>query len=167
MTTTQKTQVTKDLKEKTVLIVREFDAPLANVWRAFTESELLDLWWAPAPWRAETKTMDFRVGGYWLYAMVSPENQKHWGRSNYLAIDHHKTYQFNDCFCDEQGVANTDFPVAMVKNTFTPTATGTRVEMKSIYPTEESLQKIIEMGFEQGITMCLDQLAVLFNTKRI
>lgn len=78
MNTNKKTQVIKDLKEKSILVSREFNAPVETVWRAYTESELLDQWWGPAPWRAETKFMNFSVGGYWLYAMVSPENQKHW-----------------------------------------------------------------------------------------
>ncbi|MBA2745862.1 MAG: hypothetical protein H0U44_06530 [Flavisolibacter sp.] len=37
-----KTEVKKDFKEKSVLVSREFEAPVADVWRAFTESELLD-----------------------------------------------------------------------------------------------------------------------------
>ena len=39
-----KTQVIKDLKEKSILVSREFNAPISDVWRAFTESELLDQW---------------------------------------------------------------------------------------------------------------------------
>ncbi len=44
MTTTNKTEVVKDLKERSILVSREFNAPLENVWRAYTESELLDQW---------------------------------------------------------------------------------------------------------------------------
>jgi uncharacterized protein YndB with AHSA1/START domain len=75
---TNKTQIAKDFKQKSITVSREFDAPLASVWRAYTETELLDQWWGPAPWHAETKTMNFVPGGYWLYAMVSPDGQKHW-----------------------------------------------------------------------------------------
>ena len=62
--TTNKTHVIKDLKEKLILVSREFNAPIELVWRAFTESELLEEWWAPQPWRAETKSMNFKVGGF-------------------------------------------------------------------------------------------------------
>lgn len=163
MNNTSKTQVSKNLKEKSVLIVREFDAPLANVWRACTEKELLDQWWGPDPWRAETKSMDFKVGGYWLYAMVGPENEKHWGRMNYMAIDHHKSFDVEDCFCDENGVMNSVLPVSTGRNLFTETAGRTKLEMKFTYATEEDLKKIIEMGFEEGITMCLEQLVLVLN----
>jgi uncharacterized protein YndB with AHSA1/START domain len=167
MENNNKTQVVKDLKEKSILVSREFNAPLATVWRSFTESELLDQWWAPHPWKAATKTMNFTVGGYWLYAMISPENQKHWGRMDYIAIDHLKSYDAADSFCDEEGNINPDLPVSKGKNVFTETSTGTRVAFKLIYPTEAALQKIVEMGFEQGITICFDQLEALHKTNKI
>ena len=164
---TNKTEVLKDLKERSIRIAREFNAPLEKVWRAYTESELLDQWWGPSPWRAETKYMDFSVGGYWLYAMVSPENQKHWGRMNYLAIDHHKSFDMEDVFCDENGDINSELPVSSGRTLFTATPTGTKVEFRMTYATEIDLQKIVEMGFEQGITLCLDQLEELFKQNKI
>ncbi len=35
------------------------------------------------------------------------------------------------------------------------------------YPSEEDLMKVIEMGMEQGITMCMDQLDALFEQGKI
>ena len=119
----------------------------------------------PEPWRAETKQMNFKPGGYWLYAMVGPEGEKHWARMDYLAIDLYKSFEIQDSFSDENGAINRDLPVSKGKSTFTKTAKGTRVEFKLIYSTAEQLQKIVEMGFEQGITMCMDQLDELFKKK--
>jgi len=167
MNSNSKTQVVKDLKEKSFLVAREFNAPLALVWRAYTESKLLDQWWAPAPWRAETKSLDFVEGGYWLYAMVSPDNEKHWGRMNYIKIYHHKGFELEDAFCDENGVINPQLPASKGKNTFTPTTNGTRVEFKMYYETAEALQTVIEMGMEQGITACMEQLEVLLAEGKI
>lgn len=157
------TKVEKDLKEKSILIAREFNATVANVWRCYTEAELLDQWWGPAPWRAETKTMKFEVGGFWLYAMVSPEGEKHWGIMNYKAIEPHKSIQLEDGFCDEEGVMNNELPISIGSFNFNTTATGTLVKFKMTYTTEEQLKTIIEMGFEQGITACLEQLAALLT----
>ena len=162
-----KTLVIKDLKKRSVLVSREFNAPLADVWRAYTESYLLDQWWAPAPWRAETKTMNFSVGGHWLYCMVGPAGERHWGRMNYLAIDLHKSYDIQDVFCDENGNPIPTMPSSSGKIEFTKTANGTKVEFKMIFPTEEALQQTIEMGFEQGITTCFEQLEGLFATYKI
>lgn len=157
------TVVVKDLKEKSILVAREFNAAITNVWRCYTEAELLDQWWAPAPWRAETKTMKFEVGGFWLYAMVSPEGQKHWGIMNYKAIETFKSIDLEDGFCDEGGVLNKEMPISEGSIIFTTTNTGTKVEFKIMYTTEEQLKTIIEMGFEQGITACLEQLAELLT----
>ena len=167
MVTNSQTKVEKDFNEKSILVSREFSASLALVWRAYTESELLQQWWAPQPWRAETKSMDFSVGGYWLYAMVSPENEKHWARMDYLAIDHHKSYRIRDSFCDENGTLNPAFPSATGNNQFTATPGGTLVQFKMYYATENDLKAILEMGMEQGITMCMEQLEQLFVQKKI
>ena len=158
-----KSSIVKDLNEKSILVSREFEAPIADVWRAYTESELLDQWWGPSPWHVETKQMNFKPGGYWLYAMVGPQGEKHWARMDYLAIDLYKSFDVQDSFSDENGVINRQLPVSTGRSTFTKTAKGTRVEFKLTYSTVEQLQKIVEMGFEQGITMCMDQLEVLFK----
>ena len=161
--TAQKNSIVKDLNEKSILVSREFEAPLADVWKAYTDPKLLDQWWGPSPWRAETKQMNFKPGGYWLYAMVGPEGEKHWARMDYLAIDHLKSFDIQDSFADENGVINREMPVSKGRSSFTKTSKGTRVDFKLIYSTVEQLQKIVEMGFEQGITQCMDQLDVLFE----
>jgi uncharacterized protein YndB with AHSA1/START domain len=167
MATTPKTLVVKDLEEKSILVSRTFSAPLEKVWGAFTESELLEKWWAPKPWKAETKSMDFSVGGYWLYAMVGPENEKHWGRMDYTAITPHLSFEIKDSFCDEEGTVNTSLPVSKGTIVFTTTDAGTLVEFKMFYSNEKEIENMIEMGFEQGITACLEQLEMLFEEKKI
>jgi uncharacterized protein YndB with AHSA1/START domain len=160
---TSKTNVIKDFAGKSITVSREFAAPIENVWLAYTDSALLDQWWGPAPYRAETRTMNFAPGGYWLYAMVSPEGQRHWGRMNYLSIERHRRISIEDGFCDEHGVINPAMPVSTGEIVFTPTGRGTRVEFRMAYRDENDLRKIVEMGFEQGITACLDQLDTLLN----
>ena len=76
-TTTNKVLVNKDLANKKITVIREFDAPVEKVWKAWTQKELLDEWWAPKPWKTRTKTIDFREGGHWLYAMVGPTELNH------------------------------------------------------------------------------------------
>ena len=82
---------------------------------------------------------------------------------DYLAIDLYKSFDVQDSFADENGVINRAMPVSNGRSSFTKTAKGTRVEFKLIYSTVEQLQKIVEMGFEEGITMCMDQLEALFR----
>lgn len=162
-----KTSVTKDLKEKTILVSREFAALIEIVWNAYTDSKILDQWWGPSPWRAETKSIDFRVGGFWLYAMVGPENEKHWGRMNYLAIEKYKFIDLEDAFCDENGNVNSELPNSRGRNSFTKTNTGTLVEFKLQLTSEEQLKQLVEMGFEEGIKICFEQLNDLINAGKI
>ncbi len=89
-----------DLAAKKIHVVREFNAPLEKVWKAWTDPDLLEKWVAPKPWKAATKTMDFTVGGIWLYAMVSPEGQKHWVYAKFTAIEKDVAISSTGMFCD-------------------------------------------------------------------
>jgi uncharacterized protein YndB with AHSA1/START domain len=167
MESNNKTQVVKDKQEKSILVSREFHAPVSIVWRAFSESKFLDQWWGPAPWHCETKFMNFTPGGFWLYAMISPEDERHWARMNYKTINPYKNFEAEDCFCDENGNINYDLPVSTGLVSFTERNDSTLVEFKGIYPKEADMQKIVDMGFEEGISICYDQLEKLLVTHKI
>ena len=163
MENTNRTQVSKDYKQNSILVSRVFNAPIEKVWQAHTDSQVLDRWWGPSPWRAETKTMNFTPGGYWLYAMVGPENQKHWSRMNYYAIKKYESIEVEDAFCDENGKLNSDLPISKGQIIFAKTKNRTKVQFKMIFPAAADLGKTIAMGFEQGITICHDQLESLLK----
>ena len=148
----------KDLENKTIYVTREFDAPVEKVWRAWTESELLDQWWAPKPWKANTISMDFRIGSKWLYYMEGPDGEKHYCRADYSAIDPHKTYEFLDAFCDEKGTINKELPRMQWKVEFRKADGATRVEIQVRLDSVESLEKIVEMGFQEGFAMAHNNL---------
>jgi uncharacterized protein YndB with AHSA1/START domain len=158
MTKNKQTLVSKDAASKKITVVREFDAPLIQVWQAWTESDLLDQWWAPRPWKAVTKTMDFSEGGFWLYAMTGPDDTKHWCRVNFNKIVANKSFTVTNFFCDADGNKNEDFPVMNWKNDFRQTDTGTKVEVEIIFDNEADFEKILQMGFEEGFKMGLSNL---------
>lgn len=110
MSTKYQMQIAKDLSQKKIVISRDFDTDLQALWKAYTDSSILDQWWAPRPWKAATKSMDFQEGGHWLYAMVSPEGEKHWGKVLYGKIVPLASFIADDMFCDEQGKPNTGMP---------------------------------------------------------
>jgi len=145
-------------EDNTINVQREFAANLELVWEAWTNPEILDLWWAPKPYRTETKSMDFREGGMWLYAMISPEDEKHWCRNDYYKIEHQKSFSGLDAFCDENGDVNTNFPRTLWTNRFTGNGDITTVHIVSKYESLADLEKIIEMGFKEGFTMALENL---------
>jgi uncharacterized protein YndB with AHSA1/START domain len=161
--TTKQTVISKDVENKKVVVVRAFDAPVEQVWKAWTESSLLDQWWAPKPWKAETKTMDFREGGFWLYAMVGPEGEKHWARVDFKTIEPQKSFTAIDAFCDENGKENPEFPTMHWRNDFHQTETGSKVTVEITYPGTADMEKMLAMGFEEGFTAALQNLDELLS----
>lgn len=148
-----------DKENKCVRVKREFAADRNLVWAAWTTPELLNLWWAPKPYRTETKSMDFREGGSWLYAMIAPDGVAHWCRADYQKVSAPETFSGLDAFCDEEGNINTGFPRSLWNNVFSEHGhEATIVDVTIQYDKLEDLEKIIEMGFREGFTMALGNL---------
>lgn len=151
-------------ENNTIHIQREFNADLELVWKAWTEQELLDQWWAPEPYRSQTKMMQFKEGGYRLYAMVSPENHKHWGREDYQSIVSLKSFSASKTFCDENGYVAAEVPRSLWGHRFKQESDLTIVNIRIQYENADHLQKMIEMGFKEGFTAGLNQLQELIET---
>ncbi len=153
----------KDIANKKLFVTRTFKAPLPLVWRTWTEAELLEKWWAPRPYLAITRFLDFCEGGYWLYYMLSPEGEKHWCRADYLTIAPHDNFTALDAFCDEAGEINTAHPRMHWKNTFREKDDQTTVLVEITFESSADLEKIIEMGFKDGFTLALTNLNELLE----
>ncbi|MBA4058399.1 MAG: ATPase [Marivirga sp.] len=153
-----------DKGNKKITVKREFAAELPLVWDAYTKSEILDKWWAPKPWKARTKTMDFREGGHWIYAMVGPEGQEHWARADYTKIQHQKKFTGLDAFSDEQGNVNKDMPQSKWEVSFTDKGQVTLVEFLITYGDLAQLEETIKMGFKEGLTTAMEGLDDLLPT---
>jgi len=151
-------------ENNTIVIKREFDANLELVWQAWTTAELLDQWWGPEPCKAETKTMDFREGGFWLYCMIIPENQKHWGRQDFEKIVWHKSFSGTDVFCDENGISDPELPTGRFENMFSEVDGKTVVTIISTHNSLEDIEEIIEMGYKEGMMVNCQQLDELLLT---
>lgn len=153
-----------DKETQTVNVKREFNADLALVWDAWTKPELLDQWWAPKPYQNKTKSMDFKEGGTWLYCMISPENEIHWCKNDYVKIELYKSYTGLDAFCDENGIINTEMPRTEWTNVFTKENDKTLVNISAKYNSLADLEMVIQMGFKEGFTMGLNQLDALLSS---
>jgi len=147
-----------DKENSKIKVQREFAASRDRVWAAFTQSDILDQWWAPKPWKSETKFQDFSEGGRWLYAMVGPEGEKHWSFADYQKIDAKNSFSVKDGFCNENGKLNKEWPQSTWHNSFTDQDEHTVVDMEITFPSLHDLEKTIEMGFREGFTMGLGNL---------
>ena len=152
-----------DKENNTITIKREFAATLATVWDAFTKSEILDQWWAPKPWKAETKKMDFREGGTWQYAMRGPEGEVHWAIASYIKIIPLKSFSGLDAFADAEGNMNKEMPQSKWDVSFSSIGKGTLVMFEISYGDLAQLEATIQMGFKEGITMAMEGLDQLLQ----
>lgn len=153
---------TVDKATKTAVITREFDADLSLVWDAFTKPELLDQWVAPKPWSSKTKSMDFKVGGRRFYAMVSPEGQERWSIQEYRSITPKTNFKMYNTFADQDG--NPEMPGSDWDYNFSEENGITKVIITIYNESLARLERMIEMGFQEGFKMSIDNLEKLLNT---
>lgn len=155
---------TVDKPAKTVYITREFDAALPLVWDAFTTAELLDQWWAPKPWMSKTISMDFKVGGRRFYAMLSPDGEeKSWKIQDYTAITPKTNFKYLSVFADKD--QNPHLPGSNWDLSFSEQDNITTVSITIYNDSLERMERMIEMGFKEGFTMTLNELANLLQEK--
>jgi uncharacterized protein YndB with AHSA1/START domain len=157
-----------DMAAKTIHVVREFNAPIEKVWKAWTDADVLDKWIGPKPYTAVTKIMDFSVGGIWLYAMVSPEGQKHWVYAEFTAIESGSSFSSTGRFCDGDGNPVPDGPKSY-RNTKFSSIDGNRTKVDTVITFEEesTIRMFVEGGFKEGTAITFDQLSELLASKTI
>ena len=145
-------------EERSITLERSFNAPLDPVWAAWTEADILCQWWAPAPWTCVIKSMDFREGGRWHYAMQSPEGDKHWAYFDYVTIRPKAYYAGSDGFCDENSTPNDTMPRAKWENRFSESEGRTIVRILISFSAAEHVEQILKMGFKEGMQQDFVQL---------
>jgi uncharacterized protein YndB with AHSA1/START domain len=152
------TVITKDVASKKLHVTHEFAAALEKVWRAWTESSILDKWWAPKPWKAVTKVLDLKPGGMWLYSMVGPNGEVHWSRVDFKTVQPQQSFSTVCVFSDENGNPNPDIAPMYWLVKFEAAGPSTKVIVELTFDEESDMQKMVEMGFEGGFTMGLGNL---------
>lgn len=153
-----------DKQKNTITIKREFAADRQLVWDCHTKSELLDKWFAPEPFTTKTKSMSFREGGQWIYAMVDPEGKEYWGRTDYVKITPIDGYKVLDAFSNEKGEVNPDLPRAKWDVTFQDKGKHTLVHTVVTYDSLEALETVLNMGMKEGLESTLQRLDSLLLT---
>lgn len=157
-----------DLAAKKIHVVREFDAPIEKVWKAFTDPALFEKWIAPKPWTAKTKTWDFTVGGVSLYAMVGTEGQKHWVYAKFTAIENGSSISTIGMFCDADGNPLPDAPKSYRDTKFSSVdGNRTRVDMVITFEEESTIKWFVEGGFKEGTAMSMNQLDELLASELV
>jgi len=149
-------------ENKTVYIVREFNADLELVWKAWTTVELLDQWWGPKPFVAKTKFMNFEVGGRRFFAMVSPEGQERWFIQKFTSISPKTNFKTYNTFADKD--ENPELLGSEWDFNFSEQNGTTKVSITIYNESLARLEKMIEMGTLEGCAMQFKNLDELLET---
>ena len=134
-------------------IEREFDAPVAAVFRAHAEPDLIKQWLGPNGYEMDIERYDFTSGGGYRYVHRNPEGQEfafngvfHVVRENDFAI---QTFEF-DGFPDV---------VSIESLTFEDMGGGrTRLRAHAVYPTVEARDGMVASNMEVGVTEGYERL---------
>jgi len=134
-------------------IERVFDAPVAAVFRAHAEPDLIKQWLGPNGYEMDIERYDFTSGGGYRYVHRNPEGQEfafngvfHVVRENDFAI---QTFEFEG------------FPdvVSIESLTFEDMGGGrTRLRAHAVYPTVEARDGMVASNMEVGVTEGYERL---------
>lgn len=146
-------------KEKnTILIKRDFAAPIHLVWEAWSTADIIDQWWAPEGWECKTKSMKFEEGGMRLYLMTGSNGEEHWGINTYAKIQIQEYFSGKDCFSDSEGNIKDEYPNSDYEITFGEKEGKTIITHLSTYSNLRQLEASLEYGFEDGMTKAFEGL---------
>lgn len=134
-----------------------------QVWRAWTEAELLKQWFCPQPWSVAEAILDIRLGGIFHTTMRSPEGELHPYTGAFLHADPERLLVWTTVFgpgCRPK-VPDMDFTAFIALQ---PDGTGTRYDVHLLHASAETCRKHAEMGFEEGWGAAIAQLDALAQT---
>jgi len=155
-----------------VVVTRVFDAPVEEVWKAWTDSEKVMRWWGPTSFTAPVARIDFRVGGKSLVCMRAPKDfggQDFYNTWTYQKIKPYESIEMIFTFSDKDGnridPSSLGIPPGVptdVLHVITFKRLGdrrTEMTVKESGYTNEQAVALSTAGLEQ----CLDKMARLFE----
>ncbi len=83
-----------------LVLTRQIDAAPSEVYRAWTNPDLLKQWFAPAPWTTPEAELDVRPGGSNLIVMRSPDGDDMPNRGVYLEVVENERLVFTDAYTE-------------------------------------------------------------------
>jgi uncharacterized protein YndB with AHSA1/START domain len=144
--------------------------PRTFVWDAFTKTEILDQWVGPKPYRVQTKEMDFRVGGRWLYTMIGADiTPGRYSLAEFTDIQPKSSFTTRNTFSDENGNPLSD-GFSITTNSFKAGPDKTTVSISKKMSSLALLEQFAQQGFfKEGTAMGflnLDELLLNLVTSK-
>ena len=153
------TAVRKDIETLTLSITAEFDASPERVWQLWEDPRQLERWWGPPTYPAIFTKHDLKPGSRVEYHMTGPEGDQPAGYWDVLEVDPPRSLVFRDGFANEDGSPNDDLPITKARVAIEAIGDGrTRMSLESVFTDTESMEKVLAMGVEEGITQAVGQI---------
>lgn len=153
------TSLEKDRAALTMTLVAEFDGSVERAWRLWADPRQLERWWGPPTYPATFVDHDLAPGGSMRYYMTSPEGEKYGGWWRVLAVDAPNRIEVEDGFADGEGNPNPDMPTTSFTVTLEELAgPRTRMTIVSTFPSAEAMDKLTEMGMDEGLAAAVGQI---------
>lgn len=92
--------------EKPIVTSRLYQAPVAAVWKAWTEPTLIKKWWGPDKFHCSSAQINFREGGVSRVSMKAPKEfggQEWFNTWEYRTIIPFERIEFEQRFSDKTG----------------------------------------------------------------
>jgi uncharacterized protein YndB with AHSA1/START domain len=152
------TGFTTDLDTLTLTITAQFAAPVERVWALYADPRQLEKVWGPPTYPATFVDHDLRPGGRMTYYMTSPEGERFGGWWEISEVDEPRSFTFKDGFTDADLTPAPDMPVSDNVYAFEAASGGTRAVFTSVYTSADDLQRVLDMGVEEGATSAINQI---------
>ena len=158
------TSVQKNPEALTMSITATFDAPVDQVWRVWADPRQLERWWGPPTYPATVLDHELTPGGHVTYFMTGPEGDQHRGWWRVLAVEPPHRLEFENGFADSAGEPDPAMPTMIVRVALSELEDGvTTMLIETAFPTLAAMEKMIEMGMEEGMTLAVGQIDGLLN----
>lgn len=140
------------MNDTQVQLSREFNAPVQEVWDAWTKPEQIAQWWGPEGSSVRIEELNFKPQGTWRYVMVDEQTGGEYAAEGIFAeVVEGRKIVTTDKFGDADLDTASKLPKGIVVTvTFEPTSTGTKLTLTIDHPSVESKVKHEAMGVLDG-----------------
>jgi uncharacterized protein YndB with AHSA1/START domain len=156
------TAVHKDPDTLTMRITSEFAASPERIWQLWADPRQLERWWGPPTWPATFTAHQLTPGGQAAYHMTGPDGDEAHGWWRINDVDPPSRLTFTDGFANPDGTPNDEMPTNEATVTIEAIGTGrTQMAIQSVFPSLEAMQRVLDMGMEEGMTQALGQIEAI------
>ncbi len=148
-----------------LVINRVLDITPEQAFKGWTSPELFSEWFCPKPWKVSEARLDLKPGGEFYTVMQSPDGASFPSHGCVLEVVTNKKFVWtNSLTAGYRPANNEDMPLTV---TLLFEAEGNKTKYTAIaqHGSAEVKKKHQEMGFEEGWSICADQLVKLVKEK--